>query len=521
MAIGLLFQQLYNTVDTLVVGQFVGQQAQAAVGSTGPIINTVVGFCAGLATGASVVISQRYGAHDNEELSKAVHTTVALTFIVSVIATALGRLIIDPMLRFMQTPEDVMPESSAYLAIYFSGIAGMLFYNLGSGILRAVGDSRRPLIYLVISALLNTALDLLFVLAFGMGVDGVAYATILSQILSALLILFSLTREKGNYGIRWRKIRIDRRSLKLILKLGLPSSVQAAITSFSNVFVQSYINAFGSACMAGYGVYGKIDAFALIPVQSISMSSTTFVGQNWGAGQAGRAREGVRTATVMSLASTAVLGLMVFTLAKPLMGFFSPEAEVIEYGVRFIHIVTPFYIAICFNQIYAGALRGIGDATMPTVIMLASFVVFRQIYLAVTKALGAGFIAVALAYPVGWILCSTLLLIRYRHSALVMTAGPAADRGGLGRGPGPRFPVHTDRRRRAAPDADGDPDPDADTDANANPDADAGSDQYTQTAAENRGQRPSRVVVRHGDPGFGCSLGDQADGTRGDGKEAV
>ena len=419
MAIGLLFQQLYNTVDTLVVGQFVGQQAQAAVGSTGPIINTVVGFCAGLATGASVVISQRYGAHDEEGLSKAVHTTVALTFLVSVVATVLGLLIIEPMLRFMQTPEDVMPESSCYLSIYFAGISGILFYNLGSGILRAMGDSRRPLLFLILSALLNTALDLLFVLAFGMGVDGVAYATILSQILSALLILFTLTRERGTYGIRWRKLCVDRKSLSMILKIGLPSSIQAAVTSFSNVFVQSYINQFGSACMAGYGVYGKIDAFALIPVQSISMASTTFVGQNWGAKKIVRAREGVRRAVLMSLAATAVLGLLVFLLARPLMGFFSPEAEVIGYGIRFIRIVTPFYIAICFNQIYAGALRGVGDATMPTVIMLASFVAFRQIYLAVTRALGAGFIAVALAYPVGWILCSTLLIIRYSRSALV------------------------------------------------------------------------------------------------------
>ena len=399
MAIGLLFQQLYNTVDTLVVGQFVGQEAQAAVGSTGPIINTIVGFCAGLATGASVVISQRYGAH--------------------LLATVFGLMIINPMLRFMQTPEDVMPESSCYLTIYFGGVSGVLFYNLGSGILRAVGDSRRPLIFLIISALLNTVLDLLFVLAFGMGVDGVAYATVLSQILSALLIMFTLTKEKGNYGIRWRKLCVDKRSLSMILKIGLPSSIQAAVTSFSNVFVQSYINQFGSACMAGYGVYGKIDAFALIPVQSISMSSTTFVGQNWGAKKIPRAREGVRTATVMSLVSTAVLGLAVFLLARPLMNFFSPEEEVIDYGIRFIRIVTPFYIAICFNQIYAGALRGVGDATMPTVIMLASFVVFRQIYLAVTKTLGAGFLAVALAYPVGWILCSTLLIIRYSRSVLV------------------------------------------------------------------------------------------------------
>lgn len=419
MAIGLLFQQLYNTVDTLVVGRFVGQQAQAAVGSTGAIINTVVGFCAGLATGASVVISQRYGAHDQRGLTKAVHTTIALTFVLSLLATVVGQLIIGPMLRFMQTPDDVLAESRSYLSIYFAGVSGILFYNIGSGILQAVGDSRHPLLFLIISALLNTVLDLLFVLAFGMGVEGVAYATILAQIVSALLILVMLTRSEGGYGIRWRDVRIDRESLSMILKIGLPSSIQSAITAFSNVFVQSYINYFGSACMAGFGVYNKIDAFALIPVQSISMASTTFVGQNWGAGQPKRARDGIRTATLMSLSATAALGALVFLLAQPLMGFFSREAEVIQYGIRFIHIVTPFYVTLCFNQIYAGALRGVGDATMPTIIMLASFVVFRQIYLAVTKALGAGFIAVALAYPVGWIMCSSLLILRYSRSALV------------------------------------------------------------------------------------------------------
>lgn len=419
MAIGLLFQQLYNTVDTLVVGRFVGQQAQAAVGSTGAIINTVVGFCAGLATGASVVISQRYGAHDQKGLHRAVHTTIALTFVLSLLATVAGQLIIGPMLRFMQTPDDVLAESRSYLSIYFAGVSGILFYNIGSGILQAVGDSRHPLLFLIISALLNTVLDLLFVLAFGMGVEGVAYATILAQIVSALLILVMLTRSEGGYGIRWRDVRIDRESLSMILKIGLPSSIQSAITAFSNVFVQSYINYFGSACMAGFGVYNKIDAFALIPVQSISMASTTFVGQNWGAGQPKRARDGIRTATLMSLSATAALGALVFLLAQPLMGFFSREAEVIQYGIRFIHIVTPFYVTLCFNQIYAGALRGVGDATMPTIIMLASFVVFRQIYLAVTRALGAGFIAVALAYPVGWIMCSSLLILRYSRSALV------------------------------------------------------------------------------------------------------
>ena len=418
MALGLLFQQLYNTVDTLVVGNFVSKEAQAAVGSTGSIINTVVGFCTGLATGASVIISQRYGAHDDAALRKAVHTTIAVTFLLSALATAGGLLIVDPMLRFMQTPADVWDDARLYLTIYFWGVSGILFYNMGSGILRAVGDSRRPLLFLMLSALLNTVLDLFFVLVLGMKVDGVAMATVLAQVISAAAILFVLTREKAAYGIRWKELRVDRGSLSGILKIGLPSSIQSAITAFSNVFVQSYINAFGSACMAGYSIYNKLDAFVLIPVQALAMSSTTMVGQNWGAKQTARARKSVSTAIWLSLISTALLGIVAFLAAKDLIGLFSPDPEVVSYGVRFIQIVTPFYLTISFNQIYSGALRGIGDATAPTVIMLCSFVVFRQIYLFITKMLNVGFVSVALAYPMGWILCSTLLIIRYRGSRL-------------------------------------------------------------------------------------------------------
>ena len=417
--IGLLFQQLYNVVDTLVVGNFVSKQAQAAVGSTGSIINTVVGFCAGLATGASVIISQRYGAHDDEGLSKAVHTTITVTLILSVIATVLGLIIINPMLKFMQTPDDVWNEAHMYLSIYFSGIIGILFYNMGSGILRAVGDSRRPLLFLVFSALLNTVLDLVFVLCFNMKVDGVAWATVISQVISAGLILFTLAKEPSAYGLRLKMLGIDKNAMSGILRIGLPSSIQSAITAFSNVFVQSYINAFGSACMAGYSIYGKLDSFVLIPVQAIAIASTTMVGQNWGAKKVKRARDGIRDAILISLISTAALSVVAFLGARPLLGLFSPDAEVVDYGVRFIYIVTPFYLSVCFNQIYAGALRGIGDATAPTIIMLASFVVFRQIYLAITKALNVGFISVALAYPMGWILCSALLIFRYRKSPLV------------------------------------------------------------------------------------------------------
>lgn len=422
MAIGLLFQQLYNTVDTLVVGQFVGKEALAAVGSTGSIVNMMVGLCAGLSTGASVVISQSYGAHDYKRLHDAVHTTISVTILMCLVATIIGLIIIDPMLRMMDTPEDVFPESKLYLTIYFAGVSGLLLYNMGSGILRAVGDSRRPLYFLIFSALLNTAFDLLFVIVFKLGVAGVAAATVLAQVFSAILVLATLTRDDSAYGIRWRELGIRKAELSQILSIGLPSGVQQAITAFSNVFVQSYINAFGSACMAGYSSYNKLDAFILIPVQAIALASTTFVGQNWGANKPERARQGVRQALIISLIATISLTAGMVLLSRPLLRLFSPDNEVIDYGVRFINLVTPFYFTICFNQIFGGALRGIGNAKAPMIIMLSSFVVFRQIYLFTTKLLGVGFVAVALAYPMGWIVCSSLLTICYFHSDLYRRA---------------------------------------------------------------------------------------------------
>lgn len=418
MAIGLLFQQLYNTVDTLVVGQFVGKEALAAVGSTGSIVNMMVGLCAGLSTGASVVISQSYGAHDYKRLHDAVHTTISVTILLCLVATVVGLLLIDPMLRMMETPEDVLPEAKLYLTIYFAGISGLLLYNMGSGILRAVGDSRRPLYFLIFSALLNTAFDLLFVVVFHLGVAGVAAATVLAQVFSAILVLATLTRDDSAYGIRWKNLGIRKAELSQILSIGLPSGVQQAITAFSNVFVQSYINAFGSACMAGYSSYNKLDAFILIPVQAIALASTTFVGQNWGANKPERARQGVRQALIISLIATVTLSVGMVLLSRPLLRLFSPDNDVIDYGVRFINLVTPFYFTICFNQIFGGALRGIGNAKAPMIIMLSSFVVFRQIYLFITKLLEVGFVAVALAYPMGWIVCSSLLAICYLHSDL-------------------------------------------------------------------------------------------------------
>lgn len=418
LLVGNLFQQLYNTVDSIVVGNFVGKEALAAVGSSDSIINTLIGFFSGMATGAGVVISQYFGARDHENVHTAVHTTIALTFLLSVVFTILGVLLVRPMLMFMGTPEDVMPEATTYLTIYFAGVSGLMFYNMGAGILRAVGDSRRPLYFLIVSAVTNIVLDLVFVIVFRMGVAGVAYATIVSQFASAILTMWTLTRESASYKIIWKRIRITNWMLGKIVRIGLPSALQMAITAFSNVFVQSYINEFGSSCMAGWSSYGKIDKFCMLPIQSVSLSITTFVGQNLGAGQVARAKKGSTVAFVMSFIMTIVIMIPIMIFATPLVGLFNQEPEVLEYGTLFLRLMMPFFLCQCANQVYAGSLRGAGNTKAPMFIMMGCFIVFRQIYLFIISRLTESVIWVALGYPFGWILCSVIIYIYYKRSDL-------------------------------------------------------------------------------------------------------
>lgn len=413
MAIGLLFQQLYNTVDTIVVGRCVSSEALAAVGSTTPIINMLVGLCTGLSTGASVIISQYYGAHENEKLSKAVNTTIAFTGILCVVATIVGIFITDPMLKFMDTPDEVFPESHKYLTIYFGGITGLILYNMGGSILRAVGDSTRPTYYLILSACLNIILDLVFVIVFKWGVMGVAVATDISQLISGTLILVSLTRTKGAYAIKWKKLGIDFGMLKQIFTVGMPAGIQQAVTSFSNVYVQSYINFFGASTMAGWTAFNKLDVVITVPVQAIALASTTFVGQNYGAHKFKRLRKGVSWALVASMIITSIIAVGIIIFRDTLLLMFTSDAEVLKYASTFILWVSPFYAIICMNQIYAGALRGVGKSVIPMVIMLSSFVFFRQIYLYVNKSLGGSYISMALGYPAGWLVCSVAMTIFY------------------------------------------------------------------------------------------------------------
>ena len=412
---GNLFQQLYNTVDSIVVGNFVGKEALAAVGSVGPICNSLIGFFMGLSTGAGVVISQYYGAKEHEKVSRTVSTTFLMTLVLSILFTILGIFMTPYMLRMMSTPEDVIRQSETYLRIYFAGASGLMFYNMGSGILRAVGDSRHPLYFLIFSACVNTVLDLVFVICFGMGIEGVALATILAQFFSAILTLVVLTRSDGPYRICWNHLSMDWTLLGRIVGVGLPSAIQQMVTSISNVFVQSYINVFGSDVMAGWSACMKIDQFMMLPMMSVGLASTTFTGQNVGAGQIDRAKKGARTAFLLSELVTIVMMIPLLIFAPQMVYLFNQEAEVIRYGTLFLYLLSPFYILCCVNQVYSNTLRGAGDTKNPMFIMLGSFVVFRQIYLFVVSHIIDSIIPIALGYPAGWALCSLLIFLCYRR----------------------------------------------------------------------------------------------------------
>ena len=415
LLIGNIFQQLYNTVDTWVVGNYVSNEAFSAVGTVGPIINMLIGFFMGLSSGAGVVISQYYGAKRHQEVHDTVHTAMVMTLIMGVAFTAIGLAMTPFMLRLMNTPENVMPESTAYLTIYFSGILGLMIYNIGAGILRAVGDSQRPFYFLVVCAVINTVLDLLFVLVFHMGVEGVALATVIAQSTSALLVVITLTKTDTCIKLRLRDLKISCAMLGKIFRVGIPAAIQMAITSFSNIFVQSYINYFGDNCMSGWTAYAKIDQLLFLPMQSIALASTTFVGQNLGCNQVERAKKGVSQSLLIAIVSTVVLMIPVMVFASPVVAFFNSKAEVVEIGTMLLHWLSPFYVLCCFNQIYSGALRGAGNSRAPMVIMLSSFVVFRQVYLFIMAQICNEIIPIAMSYPAGWLLCSTLTAIYY-HS---------------------------------------------------------------------------------------------------------
>lgn len=411
---GNIFQMLYNTVDSIVVGKYVGTQALAAVGSTTMIVNMLVFFFNGFSIGAGVIISRFFGAKNLKRLHDAIETTMAATFILCVIFTIIGTLGVRPMLQFMDTPEDVLSDATLYLRIYFYGFSGLLIYNMGSSILRAVGDTKRPLMFLVLTSIVNIILDLFFVIVLKTGIEGVAYATIIAQMISAVLIIILLVRTDEIYKFVWKDIGIDREILGNIFVIGLPAGIQSVITAFSNVFVQSYINHFGSSCMAGWSCYNKLDSFIMLPMSSMAMAATTFVSQNVGARKYKRVNEGTRIVILMSIAITFVIAVILYKWAEPAIRLFSSDADVITFGALFIHTNVFFLILNCINHTLAASLRGRGDSKAPMFIMIGNFVVVRQIYLFIlTNYISNTPRWVGFGYPVGWMCCCIVEVLYY------------------------------------------------------------------------------------------------------------
>ena len=427
LLLGNLFQQLYNMVDTWVVGNFVSDAAFAAVGTVAPIINTLIGFFMGLASGAGVIISQAYGRGDMPEVKKAVLASVIMTLVMGVAFTAIGISFTPMMLNFINTPDEVTAEATTYLRIYFAGVIGLMVYNMGAGILRAVGDSKRPFYFLVVSALMNIGLDLLFVIKFGMGVAGVAVATIISQLVSAILVTIVLLKTSSPVKLVISELIHSVKNLVelkevfgKIIRVGIPAALQMAITAFSNVFIQSYINYFGKEVMAGYTAYNKIDAILFMPMQSLALSATTFVGQNLGAEKPTRARAGSNAALILAIISTVSLGIPVMVFAPQLVTFFIDVDSAVSYGTMFLRFMTPFYLLCTVNQVYSGSLRGSGNARAPMIIMLTSFVAFRQVYMfIVANFISNTIIPIVSAYPAGWLISSILTIIIYLRAPFI------------------------------------------------------------------------------------------------------
>ncbi len=413
LLIGNLFQQLYNTVDAYVVGNYVGKEALAAVGASSPITNMLIGFFMGLATGAGVIIAQYYGAEDHKNLKKAVHSASALTIVMSIVLTIVGVLGTNPMLHAIGIPADVFPESSTYLVIYFAGISFALIYNMGAGILRAMGDSKRPLYFLIIACIINIILDFIFVKYLGLGVAGAGYATLIAQGVSAILVVAVLMKSDGPHRLYIKQIHFHWTILKRIILIGLPTGIQQSIVSLSNVVVQSYVNSFGSSVVAGYSASIRIDGFVNLPLQSFNMAITTFVGQNIGAKKYDRVKKGSKSALYMTLAVIAVISVSLFVFGKEFIAIFNNERDVIEAGRTMQLAFIPFYILLPFTQIYNGVLRGAGKSSVPMYIMVFNFVILRQIYLAIVTKFTSDVFFVFFGWPVTWITCAIMFLIYY------------------------------------------------------------------------------------------------------------
>jgi putative MATE family efflux protein len=411
--LGNLFQQLYNTVDSLIVGNFLGSDALAAVSSSGSLIFLLVGFFNGIAMGAGVVISKHFGAKDYEGLRKAIHTDVAFGLVAGVLLTVIGVFLAPQILVWMGTPETVLPNSIAYFTVYFSGSLAFVMYNIVMGILQAVGDSRHPLYYLMFSSVVNIVLDLLFVGGFGFGVWSAALATAISQVASAILCFARLVRTKDIYQVKIKEIRFYPGMMSQIIRIGLPSGLQNSLISIGNIVVQTNINKFGVMAVAGCGVYAKIEGFAFLPITCFAMSLTTFIGQNLGARQYDRAKKGAYFGIACSTILAECVGVAVFFLMPYLAAAFDDTADVIAISIRQAHTESLFFFLLAFSHCIAGIMRGAGRSTVPMFTMLSSWCIIRIIYITITVHFIPKIQVIFWAYPLTWSISSVIFLIYF------------------------------------------------------------------------------------------------------------
>ncbi len=411
--IGNVFQQLYNTMDSLIVGKFIDSDALAAVSSSGTLIFLLVGFFNGIAMGAGVVISKFFGAKDYDNMQDAIHTDIAFGLVAGVVLTIIGVLFTPQILVWMNTPKSVLPNSIVYFRTYFFGALFVVMYNIFVGILQAVGDSRHPLYYLIFSSFVNVALDLLFVAKLQLGVGSAALATVISQALSATLCFIRLLKYDTVYKVHIKKIRFHKDMLKKIISLGLPSGVQNSIIAFANVIVQTNINAFEKNAVAGCGAYSKIEGFAFLPITCFSMALTTFVGQNLGAKKYDRVKKGAKFGIICSICLAEVVGIIIFTFAPHLIALFNNEPEVVAFGTRQAKTEALFYFLLAFSHCIAGIMRGAGKATVPMFTMLLTWCAIRITYITIMVKIIPQIGVIFWAYPLTWSLSSIIFLIYF------------------------------------------------------------------------------------------------------------
>ena len=414
--LGTFFQQLYNTVDAVVVGNYLGKEALAAVGgATGTIINLLVGFFVGLSSGATVVISQYFGSGDEEGVSRAVHTSIALSLAGGIFLTFVGIFGARWALEMMGTTADVIGGATDYMRIYFAGVIMNLLYNMSSGILRAIGDSRRPMIYLIICCLVNIVLDILFVGFMHMGVAGAAIATISSQAVSAILTMRALMRTEECYKFVLKKLRVDFPLLGRILRIGFPAGIQSMMYSISNLLIQANINALGTDTMAAWTAFGKVDSIIWMVMGAFSVSVTTFVGQNWGAGKVDRVKTSIRTGMVVELLSTFIMSGVILLTGQHLIRLFTQDEGVIAISLMIMHCNVPLYVSFVPIDLLSGGMRGMGNSLAPMLIICFGVCIFRVVWLFTAVPLNNNIITIVLSYPISWILTSIVMIIYYLH----------------------------------------------------------------------------------------------------------